>query len=461
MKQMYRISILVLAGLQLIRTVVKADLTVAVFIAAVIVLLSGLTSMGKGFKKITIVFLVLGVSVLIAFHQPLEIWESATNSMTNVIAIMVVMQMFTIPIEVGSYNRTIKYWLNKSFKKESGLFLFTTLVTHVFTSFLMLGTIPIMISLMEDTLKTQVTHYERFISSATSRGYALASLWAPGAVNLFLVVQATGISWSKVFVPGLVLGLMGIYLSYLLETRMSLSNQPIKVRPKNSLGDKLLPNQEKQVRNKAWHILIVVISLSILTMFLAQMKLGASSSTVILAGAFVVLVWTLQFRREPELMPILKNYWNNGVLKAADIAPFFIAVGLFTQALQQSGITRVIEAALQGYANNLGSLAIVLVPLIMIILAILGIHPFVSIVMFGQILMSLHLSVSSLTLALCLALGGSISYMVSPFAGIIMTIAQFINAKAEDIALRWNWVFCTAYFAVGILFNYYWGKIFG
>lgn len=51
-------------------------------------------------------------------------------------------------------------------------------------------------------------------------------------------------------------------------------------------------------------------------------------------------------------------------------------------------------------------------------------------------------------MALCLAVGGSISYMVSPFAGVIMTIAKFVNAKAQDVAIRWNWILSIVYFFV-------------
>ncbi|KJR48962.1 hypothetical protein UF75_0672 [Desulfosporosinus sp. I2] len=461
MTQIYKIAILMLAGLHLTKTVIKTDLTV-IFVVAVIVLLFGVIVMGQGFKKITITFMILGVFVLTKFEQPFSAWVTALNSMTNVIAILVIMQMFTIPIEVGRYNLAIRYWFNKSFKGEGGLFLFTTVATHVFTSFLMLGAIPVVISLMEDTLKTRVSHYERFISTAISRGYVLASLWAPGAVNIALVVQATGVSWSKLFFPGISLAIIGIVLSYFLETRLAFSAKGMRfTHSVDRQGERESLDREHRARHRAWHIIIVVVSLSTLTLLLAKLNLGSSSSPVILAGAIVVLVWILQFRREPKLQATLWNYWDVGVLKAADIAPFFIAIGLFTSALEQSGVINIFQGFLQNYANSFGIFSIVLIPLVMICLAVLGIHPFISIVMFGQVLTALHLPVSDVTVALCLALGASTSFMVSPFAGVIMAISKFVNVKTQDVALRWNWVFCLAFFSVGIMLAYFWGKILG
>lgn len=456
MKQIYKFSILILAVLHFLKTLMDIDFSNAIFVSAVVVVLSGISMMGKGFKKATLTFLILGVMLLIGFAQPLPHWVSAFNSMTNVIAVLVIMQTFSIPIEVGKYNLAIRYWLNRMFKGEGGLFLFTTFTTHIFTSFLMFGAIPVMFSLMEDTLKRRVSHYQRFMATATSRGYALAALWAPGAINLFLVVQATGVNWTKLFIPGVILGIIGIVISYFLETRLvspAQTHQPDKMEEEVSV-------EEKQSRHKVWHILFVVVSLSALTLFFDRLNLGASSSTVILAGAVVAFVWILRLRRQTGMTDALRNFWNNGILKAADIAPFFISIGMFSAALEQSGIFITIQGSLQDYANQLGFYAIILIPLMLIIFSVLGIHPFVSIVMFGKILTSMNLPISSVTLAMCLALGGSISYMVSPFAGVIMAVAKFTNAKAEDVAIRWNWIFSLTYFIVGVLFAYYWGIYF-
>jgi hypothetical protein len=119
-----------------------------------------------------------------------------------------------------------------------------------------------------------------------------------------------------------------------------------------------------------------------------------------------------------------------------------------------------VELALQGHAGDLGIFAVILVPLTVIVLALIGLHPLISIAIFGQILMALHLPLPVLAIALCLNIGGSIAYMVSPFAGIILTISKFIDAKATDIAIRWNWLFCLIYFVYGITAAYIIGSLF-
>lgn len=454
MKLLCKIVLLALAGLHLIKPFVHTDISSAIFITAIVVLFSGMTMMGKGFFKATLAFLFMGIAMLLYYGQPLPIWIAAVNSMTNVIAILVVMQTFSMPIKIGEYNISIQYWLRKSFKGEGPLFLFTTSATHVFTSFLMFGAIPVMISLMEHTLKESVDNYKRFMAAAVSRGYALASLWAPGAINLFLVIQATGVNWSAVFVPGMVLSLIGIVISYSLETKLYLKAAPAK--PAVPGAQAMVA--EKQDGRRVVHILLVVVGLIALTLLFDLLHIGATYNRIILAGLIVILAWLSWLSREVDIKAAVTSYWQEGILKTADLAPFFIALGIFSTALEHSGIMVILQTALQQVAGALGIFSIVLIPLLIIIAAVLGLHPFMTIVMFGKILTLLSLPVTSLTLALCLAVGGSISYMVSPFAGLILTLAKMIDAKAEDVAIRWNWQFCLVYFFVGIIFAYYWGQ---
>ncbi|MCM0758938.1 hypothetical protein M7775_10220 [Sporomusa sphaeroides DSM 2875] len=454
MKLLCKIVLLALAGLHLIKPFVTIDLSAAICITAVVVLLSGMTMMGKGFFKATLTFLFIGLALLFYFGQPLSIWTAAVTSMTNVIAILVVMQTFSIPIKIGQYNTALQYWLNKSVRGEGPLFLLTTAATHVFTSFLMFGAIPVMISLMEHTLKKSVGNYQRFMAAAVSRGYALASLWAPGAINLFLVIQATGVSWSAVFVPGVILSFIGMAISYGIESKLHLKADA--VRPDVS-GAQGLP-AEKPAGRRVLHIFLAVAGLIMLTLLFDRLHIGATYNRIILAGFVVIFVWLSWLSREVSITAAVKSYWQEGVLKTADLAPFFIAMGIFSTALEHSGFMVLLQAALQQAAGVLGVFSIVLVPLLIILAAVFGLHPFMTIVMFGKILTLLSLPVTSLTLALCLAVGGSISYMVSPFAGLILTLAKMINAKAEEVALRWNWQFCLVYFFVGIVFAYYWGQ---
>jgi hypothetical protein len=288
-------AMLILTVINLLIPFVKTDLSKLAFIVVLVVLAASIMLMGKVFKKVTLTFLILGVSLLVYSGQPFTVWVMATNSMMNVISILFIMQMFSIPIEVGGYNTAMHDWLLKAYKGEAGLFLFATLVTHVVSSFLSFGTIPVMISLLEKTLKRSVTHYERFISTAISRSYALVVLWAPGAINLLLVVQATGVGWLELFIPGMILSSIGIVTSYLIERQLNLTTNPA-IADKCGKGSELSSTRSW---SKAYHIIFVVLSLIAGTVFFAKLHIGSSTNQIMLAGLIVVLSWMAFLIKQP------------------------------------------------------------------------------------------------------------------------------------------------------------------
>ena len=455
MSQIYKTAIVALVLMNLIETLIRVDLTNAIFIAAVIIVLFGIPFISRGFRKITIVFFFAGLIILIWYKLPLDTWTTSFNSMTGLISILTVMQLFTIPIEVGKYNLAVRHLLKRICQGEGRLHFFITLITNIFSSILSMGSVPIMFSLIEDTVKKRVLNYKRFIATSISRGFSLSTLWAPGAATIYLVSQVTGVSWSQIFFPGLFLALIGIIISSLLELKhheLSANNQDLEIE---TLSDE----EKRKAGQKVWYIAGAITFVILLTMLFIRLNVGASSSSVVLSGVLIFLVWMFLLRKEFQLKAGIKNYWYEGILKAADLAPFFVAIGVFSGAFQKSSLAMLLEQSLQGYVHSLGIFAIILIPLSIIVLTFVGLHPFISLVLLGQILMTLYLPLPEITLALCLNLGGSIAYMVSPFGGIVMTMAKFTDSTALDIAIHWNLLFCTIYFILGISIAYFLGMI--
>lgn len=458
MSSLCRSTVIMLALLNLLTAFVLYDLKYYIFCIALIVLMTGLPLMGPGFRNITVIFGLTGSLMLAYSGQSLAVWITGLNSMTNVISILTIMSMFAVPMEAGKYDLAVQYWINRSVKSEKALFLLTTIIVHFFASFMLFGTIPVVVSLLGGVLKQSVTHYERFMSTAASRGYALVTLWAPGAINLFLVIQATGVKWLDLFVPGVILSLIGIAISYSLELKR---HQVSEVASGNQ-SVKEVQMDEREAGYKALTIVFAVIGLVALAVTFEKLSFGFSSShRIMTAGAIIIFIWATITVRQPGFRPSLRNFWNGGILKTIDLAPLFLSMGIFSKAVESSGVLGVVQLQVQGIASDLGFFSIVILPMLLILTALVGIHPFISIVLAGQVVMSLHLPVTSLTIALSLALGGSISYMVSPFAGMILTLAKYLDCKTVDVALHWNWHFCLLYYAVAIVFVLLWGWYFG
>lgn len=453
MKSICKIAILLIALLHVVKIFVPVDLLPILFVVTILFFICGFPMQGKGFKKISLFFLLIGCVILTYYELPIVLWMKAFVSMTNLVAIIVVMQLFTLPIELGEYSKTIEFWLKKSFKKESSLFLFTMFVTHVFSSFLMFGTVPVIVSLFSKALQNNISNYQRFLAVAIVRGYAMVLFWAPGAVMMLLVLQVTNITWFELFFPSFLLSLIGIGTAYLLEhvTRL---NKPILAAVTKQIA---LPETVTLAYKQSVHIFLVVVGLLVLIAFFETFSVGSGTGRILLAGLLVAGLWLLYYRDHDQFSSVFYRYWENGVMKSVDLSVLFIAMGLFAGAIDQSGILIQLQPILQNVINQLGLFSIIAVPIIYIFFAMTGIHPLILTVIFGKILMTLALPLPAISIALLLLLAGTISFTLSPFAGMALMTAKFLNVKPIDVAVKWNAVFGGLFFVEGIIFICLWG----
>jgi len=444
-------------------------------LASVAVLIPGLSLISPGFKKATLIFLVLGTSLLVATRQPFAEWITAVNSMTNTVAIIVVMQCVAIPVSMGRYDELICRWADVRVRTNKALFAFSTFVTHLLASFLNMGAIPLSINLMGRTIRSRMPqqYADQFIAVTVSRGYVLAALWAPPAINLYLVVQATGVPWSTLLLPGIILAILGFYLTYLLETRKGGALSSEGKRSKPIVADncsKQMRESDNEFSGKSYrwisqldialiHVVIIAVSIVGIVFIMEKAGIGQGYTRIMVAGIIVTAVWSISIYDKKKFLTAVEEYWDDGILKVRDMGPFFVAMGLFSRSLESSGILDMVSPLIRSAANWLGLFSVAVLPFIMILLSIIGLHPFITIVMFGKILSSTTMQLPALSIAISLAVGGAAAYMISPFAGIIMSIARYTGARASQISVQWNGKYSLLFFVVGVLFAILWGML--
>ncbi len=463
MKTAFKLSILALSALHLVKPLLPFDPVFPIFALALLALGTGMPLTKGLFRSAGLVFLAAGAVILVYTEASPRVWAKAFGSMTNIISIIVVMQLFSLPLALGGYQASILGWVRKTFRRQSSLFLFTSALVHILASFLSFGSVTVGIALLEQTLKESVDRFDRFTATAVSRGYSLMALWAPGAINVFLVIQATGVPWSAILLPGIVLSAIGLLLSFALELR-GFGNAPLARDEPREEATVIAAGRSPA---PARHIFIVTGAFLAVAWFMERVSYGAVYNRIILAGCLVSLGWlaalmlSTRYAGASAFKDVLSDHWRSGILKSGDLAPFFIAMGAFSGALESSGFMEAVKPGLSAAAVAIGPAVLVAVPLFLILLGVAGIHPFITIVIFGKMLEGAAFPVPPLTIALLLAVGGVISYTVSPFTGIIMTIAKLVGAKASDVALRWNWLYCLVFLVVGIAFAFVWGSVFG
>lgn len=259
----------------------------------------------------------------------------------------------------------------------------------------------------------------------------------------------TKVNWTQLFVPCLILGILGLFLAYAMER-----NQPyMSVKPTNVE----IKHQAKTSDHASLASLVIaVVALLALSFVFMEKKIASSMDSVTLAGLLIVLLWVVLLRLKQSkgkstfkssLRDSVVTYWHQGVTSGAALAPFFVGIGTFTYGFQHSTISTQLTKAL---APSFAHLGWVLIPLIVVGVSLIGIHPLASVALIGKVIMTMHIALSPLLVALSLNIGSVAAYMLSPFAGIVMIVATILEVNPATVSVRWNWKFCLTFIVLSL-----------
>lgn len=447
LKKICKGSILIMSGLLIVGSLVSNQFNILTFIFGLVALLTNLPFLSRSFRKLVYIFILLSLFIIIKYKLPMTVLVSGVNSMLNIVVIVTVMQLFYIPITLGDYNNSLTRFLQSNYKKETSLYSFLSVITHLLGSFMSFGTVPMLFSIFKEPLDKLVHDSKRFTVTAMSRSFSLVPIWAPGAINVNLALQATGTKWMAVFPAAFILAILGLITSIFMEYKLQLKGRAV-----NTYTEEKVSNSD---RKKI--LILVVISAVIIAIiaFMEKINFLAGTARVIIAGFIVVSIWILSYARNPGLYSAWKGYWNKSLSVVPDLASLFISIGIFTEVINQAGLIVYLRMGLVSSVSILGQFTFLIIPLIIILLSLIGLHPFISIIFVGNILVSvIELPHYNVIIALSLLLGGVISYCLSPFSGNVMTLSGLVGASPKKVGIGWNGLFSIIYLVEGLVFIY-------
>ena len=450
---LYRGLVVGLVLIQLLELVVPLNLTILDACFAIGVTILGISRLSRSFQIATLIFFVAGLGLLSTTNLTLSSIATAITSMVDIVVLLVVMQLFLIPVTVGKYQTAVEKFMQDHIHGPKQTYTFVMLVTHLLSSILSMGTVAIVLSILGDSIKRQVKNSARFSATAVTRAFTLGTLWAPGAATIFLISTVTKVSWTRLFIPCLILGLLGLVLAYIMEHHQAyMQETPTTVHQDIQ--------RKSGVHASLLELVFAVATLLVLSFGLMENHVATSMMSVTLAGLLIVLVWTglLRFKRgnqrstfNPILKKAVRSYWHQGITSGASLAPFFVGIGTFTYGFQHSTVSPRLTATLTPIFTYLGWWLVLLIPIIVVLVSLIGIHPLASVALIGKVVMAMPISLSPLLIALSLNIGSVAAYMLSPFAGIVVIVATLLNVNPGTVSIRWNWKFCSAFLGLSVI----------
>ena len=410
--------------------------------AAAAVLLLDLPFMGKTFRLPAWIFFLLGAAVLLFCRAPLSQWEQGLSSMMKTVVILVVMQGLALAMRRGGYEQAAAECLCGRSGSLAGLFCLILLLSHLLAGVMSLGCVVVILAAISPAVRQRLPDSRRFLAASLSWGYCTLFLWAPGTVTVLMSMQVFDLDWQSYFPPAFALSLLGLALG------AGIAHFRFRGQSLASAGTETVsPGAWRKLRRLAGVLAVIVAAVALLE------RLGFSTSIgrLLVTILTVTAVWLTAQGRVPEAPPLLRQWWQDYLPKNQDLAAFFLSMGVFSAAIQYSGFGDRLTELCAGHSGLLEPLVLPLLPLAIVAFSLVGLHPFVSVLMVGPILAGLPLPVTPLQLGLAMSLGCCLSYMLSPFAGLILTLSHELQEPPLRMCLRANLPFAIPYYLLATL----------
>ncbi len=424
----------------------------------------------------------LAALVLSAEISPANIIKGFAE-MAPLVTLMAAITLLAIPLELGRYAELFQRFYSRKSRSYQP-YLVSLLISYVLSFFASLGSIaPAYYLISQNLNRIGIKANSRFETTSISRGYGMVVIISPVTVSVGIALQYSGLSWIEMVVPVLFLSLAGLITAFVLESSWRIAGgdetqddkaQDYKMRNKKTQGgtqNKTLPKTpqngnkptssetEQEERPSALptgryiSFLLLFVGL-ISTIYILGNVLNFSSLNSISAGCFIITIsWGLFSGKARTVLNRGVVFFARDISRLFDQILLFISAGFFTYSMEHSGGLVLLGSIIEGASGRVGTVVILAaVPLIIASLSVIGFHAFASGIIIAKTISLSPLYFNPLALAVALTCGMSISFMISPFSGLVLMLSSFTRQSPYNVGIKWNLKFAAVFWVLTVIF---------
>ncbi|MDF2650919.1 MAG: hypothetical protein K0Q73_6724, partial [Paenibacillus sp.] len=319
-----------------------------------------------------IVFLGTGAALLIAYDMPWPSYVTGFGNMVNILCLFALIPLIALPIELGNYALRIQNMIHSKIKHSGLLYLITSSLSYLLSSFMNLATLPLMYHTIRPALDGYpIEQKERFISRAITHGYSMPIVWTPVAPIVGIIVEMTGISWSSILpvvIPFSLLGLVldGIMGRWIANQRYKKVSQIILDEISAARENALVFNQQQVNPLKASdpvQILASILGFNILIFILEKFTHFSFLLLVTVAVIPFAFLWSILLGAGKQFIVNTIKMLPNQLLKMKEQFFVFLSAGFMISAIQTTGAGHVINSGIIEIKGFIGAdLFLLLIP---------------------------------------------------------------------------------------------------
>lgn len=366
-------------------------------------------------------FFILGLLLNFFYKIDYSNIINAFLSNTLFIALFVFTPLIKVPIELGMYvERLIAKFAKTPYESLSPILIVSNFILG---SFMHLGGIRVLGDVFSDYMKKSSIFFGKILT----RSFCMAAVWTPYFAGFSVAVAYSG------GVPVFIIG-FGLLFSILVLAIWIVYMLRKKVKREKILS--LSKEDRRAIGTLILYFSLLVLSVVLLSHF-TNMNVILIISLVSIIYSFL---WCCIAGKFKLYIKALKGFVGNDMLSIREEAFMFITIGFFAQTLLNIG-WEVNLPSLFGDSPIFVFLFIILFNIIVVFLALTGVHHLVTITILTTAVTWEDVGVTPTVYALTILLSWCLSNMTSPFSAPNIITARITDQKPARIGLYNNGLF--------------------
>lgn len=403
----------------------------------------------------------ISIGLLIAYRAPFGVWMQAFEENLYMVVMFAMIPLLSIPIRHGGYFEALQRVFHRFVTTRNRFYLFISLVSAFIGSIVNLAVVPLV---HEVARASPLSSDKKLLSAAMTRGFTTCTIWAPTTAAIALIMQLTGAEWQHFFpfgiTSGIVVGFVGYAVTMLQNRRDaraaggtttsaaagSLGGSVGAGRAAAASGDAPLadarrPGGYAKFIELCGFALVLIASIAVIS-YLSGLH---TIAIVSLAGLVFPFLWMGLLRRIPVMLRETRDtYFGMSLPSLRSEVTLFVGAGFFTTSITYSHLGEHVAQALSQAVG--GSLVLLTAAIIAVGMGLgaLGVHPIITVAVFGGTVKAAAFGVSPIYMAVVLAAVWGLGLSVSPSSATIIAVSSLTRQSPVRVGTRWNGVYAVA-----------------
>ncbi|QDI91711.1 hypothetical protein EPH95_11450 [Salicibibacter halophilus] len=344
-------------------------------ISSIVIILLTIKKAGPLYRWVGLSFLMLAVISYMTVAPIDEPFVSLFGSLAGLLSLLFVLPCMSVVISIGRYDQALGNMISSGPRPTATtLYRRTSLVTYMLTLFLNVATIPVVVSAVNQKIKSLGREkIQQFFSHSLLRAYAFVLLWSPTEIIVAASIDITGQSYITLLPTFLVISILFMSVDWYLHSR----------RYKGITIDALETEEGSDPQYLTKKLLQMGIAI---TVFILLVLLFNSFGTQTFLFTVTILIvpftfgWALFLKRGKRYRTLAFSRVKGNARQMHGLFFLFLSAGFFVEIFPYTGVFEQLDVMLHHiYENYTVLLFYAIIGFFIFGLALIGFHPLISI----------------------------------------------------------------------------------